>query len=370
MEMSRVEEEAHPKGRRAPIPEGTHRLDDSSLPKDSIAKLMRLGYLTVEQVYAASRTIGKPLDVYAGADIGRLLAGATFSVPERRYALTGAIQAPFSRGARLRSPVTAVLPHIPSASFARSPSIGTTGAHAATGGGPPPGGVNLIPQMQPIRDQGDRGTCVAFASVACMEQFLFGMHPVVDLSEQFQYWNCKQHDGSPNGYGTFLRIGMPLLATNGCCDESVWPYVSTTIVGNEAQGPPPPNAQAASASRKTPGYKQLNPTAIANVKQELAAGRCVAISVAFYGECWLTDEIKVSGNITLPIPGEGSNEGHAVCVVGYEDLPGSPELGGGWFMIRNSWNSYWATSGAYGVGYGTLPYAYLATYGSEAYSVA
>ena len=44
--------------------------------------------------------------------------------------------------------------------------------------------VNLIPQMTRIKNQGNRGTCVAFASVAVRE-FLMGSKQ--DLSEQYHY---------------------------------------------------------------------------------------------------------------------------------------------------------------------------------------
>ena len=127
-------------------------------------------------------------------------------------------------------------------------------------------------------------------------------------------------------------------------------------------------AQPDAATRKAPSAQQLGATSVQDVKDALAAGYCVAVSVAVFDESWLTDEIRSTGNVVMPTPGEVSNEGHAVCLVGYEDLDGEPELGGGRFIVRNSWDSYWGVNCEFGVGYGTMPYSYLTTYGTEAYS--
>jgi len=56
--------------------------------------------------------------------------------------------------------------------------------------------------------------------------------------------------------------------------------------------------------------------------------------------------------------------------VGYEDIPTEPDLGGGKFYLQNSWDGEWATEPVLGtVGFGTIPYSYIAQYGEEAYSI-
>lgn len=82
------------------------------------------------------------------------------------------------------------------------------------------------------------------------------------------------------------------------------------------------------------------------------------------------DEVTRTGEILNPIPGEQEVGGHAMCFVGYEDIPGEPDLGGGKFYLRNSWDSYWATHPVLATpGYGTIPYSYIARFGAEAYSI-
>ncbi len=56
--------------------------------------------------------------------------------------------------------------------------------------------VDLRPLFPPVRDQGIRGTCVAFAVTAAHElarQSSIGNYE--DLSDEALYWNCKQIDG-------------------------------------------------------------------------------------------------------------------------------------------------------------------------------
>ncbi|MDR5753007.1 MULTISPECIES: hypothetical protein [unclassified Caballeronia] len=75
-------------------------------------------------------------------------------------------------------------------------------------------------------------------------------------------------------------------------------------------------------------------------------------------DSWYRDNrgIQLTGAITNPIPGEKSDEGHAMCFVGYEDVPGDAASGGGHFILHSSWNGYWATQSAVGkTGYGTIP---------------
>src|SRR5262249_6111999 len=80
---------------------------------------------------------------------------------------------------------------------------------AATGGAPPPpsaappaAAIDVRLKNWPIRDQGTRGTCVAFATAACSEfhNNLASMSGPPDLSEQFLYWaiKAKTKDPYPN----------------------------------------------------------------------------------------------------------------------------------------------------------------------------
>jgi len=96
----------------------------------------------------------------------------------------------------------------------------------------------------------------------------------------------------------------------------------------------------------------------------------IAISVPVYNSWYHSVVVRDTGDITMPIPGEYASGGHAMCVVGCLDQPDRPEIGGGRFILRNSWGTIWGGSGVWGPGYGSIPYGYIARYGLEAYTLA
>ncbi len=114
----------------------------------------------------------------------------------------------------------------------------------------------------------------------------------------------------------------------------------------------------------------LGPRAVLDIKQVLASGRCVAFSVPVYNTLMKNLEAMKSGKIPNPVTGEMPVGGHAMCFVGYTDVPGTPGLGGGRFILKNSWDSYFGYASPYGPGYGTIPYSYIARLGMEAYAPA
>jgi C1A family cysteine protease len=222
--------------------------------------------------------------------------------------------------------------------------------------------------MPALRQQHGRGTCVAFAALAAYEHFLHGNGTPVDLSEQFLYWSCKAHD-KYDGEGTWVRVAFERLYQDGCCLEDKWPYVPTPVPGKEGQGPPAPGAQVQALSYRLSDQLTLAPTAVADLKVTLQSGRCVAISVPVYNTLMLNAQAKKTGDIPNPVPGELAVGGHALCLVGYADDASAPGLGGGRFLVRNSWGPAFGFASPYGPGYGTLSYAYIARLCREAFAV-
>ena len=322
------------------------------------ARLNALGYRSAEQVLGAGRSAPAALARYLGLDaagLNALLAAMHASVPGA--AALAAVARPAHRlGVRLD-----LMPRRANFAMAVPASVATA----------LPARVDMIGQMRPVRDQGDRGTCVAHAALAAVEHYWSQQGTPVDLSRQFAYWNCKQHDGYPDEEGTWIAVAMPLLQSDGCPPEQDWPYVMTDIAGNESQGPAPQVALDDAGQFRIPGFRQLAATAVHDLKAELAGGRPVAFSIPVF-DSWYADNPAVtrSGDITNPIPGETPDDAHAMCMVGYEDDEDDPALGGGRFLIRNSWDSTWGTASSTGTtGYGTIPYSYIARFALEAFSV-
>lgn len=224
--------------------------------------------------------------------------------------------------------------------------------------------------MGPVRNQENRQTCVAFA-VAAMEECLEHKNKgdATELSEQFLYWRCKQSDGSPNEPGTWQRVAVPQVVENGICKEQIWPYNPNTIPGNEGQGPPPKGRDAVfndAQHHKPMQGIALDPTSVDDLVKVLDNGLPAAISVPTYPNWW-NRSTSVEGHIPMPLPGEVSDQGHAMCVVGYGY--DTEFLGGGYLIIRNSWGTVWAPSSPFGPGYGTIPFSYIRHYGWEAFTL-
>jgi hypothetical protein len=221
--------------------------------------------------------------------------------------------------------------------------------------------------MGPLRNQGNRGTCVAFATCAvleCLERRR--TRKQIDLSEQFCYCNCKQHDGIPDEEGTFLEVAMPLAEREGICLESVWPYNPDPIPGNESQGPPPDGAVNDALGHKAQSVEQLDPRSSAEIRNALDEGRPVAISIPVYRNWFSNDPAKATGIIPMPVPTSVLVGGHAMCCVGYEHDTDFP--GGGYLIVRNSWGEEWSPLSPIGPGYGVLPYLYVDVYGWESFT--
>lgn|GEM_PF-1433343 len=229
-----------------------------------------------------------------------------------------------------------------------------------------PHAIRLVDRMQPVRDQGERGTCVAFASVALRE---FLLQQPEDLSEQFLYWACKELDGFP-GAGTYIHTAMSVLAEYGVCRETDWPY-NPKQTANEGQGPPPHGARDAAKAYRLASARTVEPGLVLHYKHVLAGeggkgGMPVTFGVLVFNSWYMSRETHRTGKITLPLPGEEPVGGHAMCVVGYVDDDTVP--GGGYFIVRNSWGAKWAAESPEAAGHALMPYEYVERFAMEAFT--
>lgn len=329
--------------------QGTPLTDITGFPVDLADRLAGLWITTADEFYSAADGDGAlGLAEYLGVSEDNVRALADLVSPDVTMRAVGPVEFP-GLGA---------LDDEPGLDPSEAPA-------AAPGRGVLPTMVNLIDRMPPVRDQKNRGTCVAHACAAVRE-YLLGpdASTTANLSEQYLYWACKERDKWP-GEGTWIKVAMEVLQAQGVCPEPVWPYNPNKIAGNEGQGPAPAGAAEAAGAFKITQGDILQARWVSAMKETLAAGKPVAFAVPVY-RYWLVEPSKSTGDLRMPLANEQSIGGHAMAIVGYQDDPAVP--GGGFFMIRNSWGEIWAKDSSLGAGYARLPYDFISQYSRSAYT--
>lgn len=231
-----------------------------------------------------------------------------------------------------------------------------------------PSSVRLMDRLGPVRMQGERGTCVAFALVALRE---FLLTEKTRLSEQHMYWACKQLDGYAGQAGSTIHDGLSALRTYGICASEHWPYNNEVIDGNESHSPRPQVAANAAPDLKMRHTTAVSRSSVEDIKRVLAGSdghkaMPVAVSVLVFASWRGAFATQQTGKITMPLPGEEPVGGHAMLVVGYQNDTTAP--GGGYLIVRNSWSADWAAHSPEAAGHAVIPFKYFEMYTMEAFS--
>lgn len=215
----------------------------------------------------------------------------------------------------------------------------------------PTGAIDYRPNLPPVFDQGDRGSCVACATVWTPKAFAEineGDFPAKGLSAAYLYSRCKQLDGIPKSEGTYLRVAMQVLQKYGVCPEAAMPYSTLTSL----ESPKVPGisgiAEAQAGQYKISAYAQIASTTDTDRSGLLATIRqALAREGPFVMALLVCTNFTPDANGRLPLPRGTVLGGHAVGIVG--DLPDI-----GCLILRNTWGREWGIDG-----YAYLPYEWL-----------
>lgn len=221
-----------------------------------------------------------------------------------------------------------------------------------------------------IRDQGGRGTCTAFASMAAMEGWAKrNRGKTLDLSENHAFDLFMKEASSScttqGGYTTW-KTGV-VLSASGACFETLMPYSGSSCPASVPAACSLPAVRyrfTATQQMFTPKYGGTGSFRADNtnlLEAFLKGGMDIVYGVDVAGSDWsdgtLDDgvvdvQVDSAGN---PVGGYG---GHAMLLVGYNRE-------GRYFVFKNSWG---ADSGH--DGYVHLSYDYVQVYGKYGYAVA
>jgi hypothetical protein len=186
------------------------------------------------------------------------------------------------------------------------------------------GGADLRAHDSPVKNQGARLTCTAFAIVAALENMLHQEHDrVFDLSEE-HLWS---YYGRPSRHDALRNARDRYIAT-----ESAWPY------GGRPAG-------TVSGFAKLRSYLESTPK-VAAITDSLNDGRPVTISID------MNSSFKRPGATGIvDARASGWGERHFIEISAIQLDASVP--GGGYFVVKNSWGTGWGNAG-----YGYLPFEY------------
>lgn len=208
---------------------------------------------------------------------------------------------------------------------------------------PIPPSVDLRPQCPPVYDQGQLGSCTANAIGAAFQFELIKQKlPSFIPSRLFIYYNERVLEGHVSvDSGAQIRDGVKSIATQGVCDEKLWPYLITKFAVK-----PKKSLFTSALKNLALQYTRLNNTAINELKSCLAAGSPFVFGFTVY-DSFESDIVAQTGIVPMPAASEHVKGGHAVMAVGYDDSKKA-------FIVRNSWGVNWGLNG-----YFYMPYAYI-----------
>lgn len=183
-------------------------------------------------------------------------------------------------------------------------------------------------KVNPIRDQGQCGSCWAFAATANAESiWAIATNQLLDLSEQYLvdcatgigYFNQGCNGGQPDS-------ALKFMINNGQCAETDYPYTQKQGTCNDT--PCTTNVEFAACYDVTPNDQQALASATAQ-NPVIIAIEADTRYFQSYSSGILTDALKC-----------GTNLDHAVEIVGY-----GTENGIDYWKVRNSWSTSWGEQG-------------------------
>jgi C1A family cysteine protease len=205
-----------------------------------------------------------------------------------------------------------------------------------------PQSVDLSSKCSIIENQGQIGSCTANALVGNLEFLELVTDPAnfIDLSRLFVYYNERAVEDTINfDSGAQLRDGVKVLASEGVCPESMWPYDPSKFAVYPFE-----DCYQEAASHKISSYFRLN--TLNDMLKCLTEGYPFVFGFSVY-EYFESQEMAVTGILKMPLQSDQLLGGHAVMAVGFDQVKQM-------ILVRNSWGVNWGLNG-----YFWMPFEYV-----------
>lgn len=220
-----------------------------------------------------------------------------------------------------------------------------------------PESVDLRGRFNPIRNQGQQGSCVAFTLTSIYEYTIYRKtKELLDLSEAFLYYNARDIDPNDD-----VNINTDVGSRSNCAIESLRDFglpLEDKCPYNDKVYNQRPSDEAYEDAKKRLLIKALNVERKADIfKAALAEGYPIQggflLCDSFFSKASIDGYVPMPTESELsaamnPSEGEVRRHGrHEMAIVGYSDKLQC-------FIVRNSWGTEWGDAG-----YCYLPYAYV-----------
>ncbi|MEZ4807037.1 MAG: C1 family peptidase [Flavobacteriales bacterium] len=230
---------------------------------------------------------------------------------------------------------------------------------------PLPERVSLAEFCPPRLNQGQQGSCVAWASAYAARTIVqakaTGADPRSTAFSPAYTYNQIKIDNS-DCQGSYIYRAMEQMLKNGALPFSKFAYTdrSCSKLPSEQEKMQALPYRIKGFQRLTLGADEQRTDMLA-MKQHLAQGSPIVIGM-MVGGTFMQD--MAGREAWIPTEGDHAQRGfggHAMCVVGYDDFKFG-DTGG--FLIMNSWGPEWGRNGMAWVPYSTFDY-----FAKEAYAV-
>lgn len=195
-----------------------------------------------------------------------------------------------------------------------------------------------------VSDQATLGACGSFGIVDGLMESL--ARKAGQNNEYSKLWFYQKVLMSTFDFGRDvgmnLRDGMKVASKQGVPLETYWPYDVSKF-----NTKPPTELDDYALQYKINTYHRLY--TVSDVKHSIYEGYGCVIGFMVRKSF---ETITNNGIMPLPKPWEAKLGGHGVFIVGYQDNP--LWSGGGYFIIKNSWGTWWGDKGFF-----YMPYSYL-----------
>ena len=205
-----------------------------------------------------------------------------------------------------------------------------------------PSSVDLRIKGPTPYNQGPLGSCTGNGTGRIVHYGLLkqSIH-VFAPSRLFIYYNERVMEGTVNqDAGASIRDGIKSIASQGVCDEILWPYDVKKFATK-----PPVKCFADAKKHKALLYRPVKQE-LDIMKACLAEGFPIVIGFSVYPS-FESEQVAKTGVVPMPNKTESLLGGHCVTIDGYIDSVQR-------FICCNSWGTGWGENG-----YFSMPYEYL-----------